>query len=146
VPCIIKIYAVFLADFVLRKPMDFNFDSLFLLIGVAVFLVSIFGKRKKVQEAFRSVSGEKESADYYEYSDSELVEDSVESETSVIADIPENLHKSKSIIREESTILNKMEMENIVDSDVHDIEEKEVDHFDLREAVIMSTILERKYF
>ncbi len=130
--------------------MKFNFDNVFLLIGAAVILIGTLGKKKKVKETLRTViSGDDpEYIDDYsdDYSDNEV--DETIPDLGLSGDvIAANLTSpSHSYIAKESEVPFNKETKELGYLELHDTEEKDVEHFDLRNAVIMSTILERKYF
>lgn len=132
--------------------MDFNFDNLFLLIGVAAFLISILVKKKKVRETVKSVISGDDQEYYDDYSDNEIEERTPETDlsdkiiTADLSDYPHSGDYSHSGMTKESDIPDKSVEKISGYSDMHDVEKKDIDHFDLRNAVIMSTILERKYF
>lgn len=123
--------------------MDFNLDNLFILIGIGAFIISIFVRKKKSQEAI-----------------SKLVNDEIEEESNIYSEINEELvYENAGLSKEvsEKSMMNNMsavtkqkspsiEKHDKTSEKTHYAEKKDIEQFDLRNAVIMSTILERKYF
>jgi len=122
--------------------MDFNLDNLFILILIGGFLIRVLTKKKKSQEAI-----------------GELVTDEMEEENNIFSDINEKSVYDESVVSTEASqkyMVNNMSSEIHKESPLtekikntiektHHAEKKDIEQFDLREAVIMSTILERKY-
>ncbi|MFC2121438.1 hypothetical protein ACFLTI_07585 [Bacteroidota bacterium] len=128
--------------------MDFNLDNLFLIIGIGAFLISVLFRKKKLNQEKNNPVNERTIRAELAYAEDVAEVESIENTISDFDILPVDMTKnSYGEKMESSEIFSEQIPDEKETNDVpmYIVEEKDVEGFDLRKAVIMSTILQRKY-